>query len=146
MPPELRDVLNYIAQRIAAREWILTSPYGRRRNPITGAEEFHNGIDLAPTPRAPREIYIPRAGRVLFGESPHKSTSGLQVLWYVGDYALGFAHLKSIALAEKYILRIGNTGLSTGVHLHLTFMHKSVRGYETEDPLKILDALNKSTT
>lgn len=56
-PLAMRDSDTY-----AATGWMVTSPFGWRRNPVTGAVEFHDGIDIAsPDGRCPFGFRCPLA-------------------------------------------------------------------------------------
>ena len=102
----------------------ISSPYGWRSNPITGARQFHNGIDLPAPIGTP--IYSPLSGTVLKNYS--NNIGGNQITIESGDVILGYAHLnKKSPLAEGTIVKqgdiigeVGNTGMSTGAHLHFT--------------------------
>lgn len=100
----------------------ITSGFGPRINPITGGKEFHEGIDLATrlgTPVvAPSNGIVSRAG--------HESGYGSTVII---DHGYGistlYAHLSRIDVKTGEIVkrgqiigRVGDTGFSTGPHLH----------------------------
>jgi murein DD-endopeptidase MepM/ murein hydrolase activator NlpD len=102
----------------------LSSKFGTRIHPITGVESFHNGIDIAAPTGTP--VYAPADG-VVEGTS-NTTKGGLQmVLRHNNGMKTGYAHLsKRIATLGDRVKRgdiiaeVGNTGASTGPHLHFT--------------------------
>ncbi|MHA1568646.1 MAG: M23 family metallopeptidase [Alphaproteobacteria bacterium] len=101
--------------------WV-TSEFGRRRSPFGRTIEMHQGIDIA----APidSEVIAPAAGRVVFvGEKPGY---GLYLIVRHGHgLSTHYGHLNRILVAPgqqvqagEPIARSGNTGVSTGPHLH----------------------------
>ena len=103
----------------------VSSHFGMRVHPIYGVARLHAGIDLA-TPCG-RPVYAARAGRVSY--SGWLGTSGNFIrLTHEDGFTTGYAHLQSGSLyvqlgqtvaTGQLIARIGNTGGSTGCHLHL---------------------------
>lgn len=103
----------------------ISSHYGMRIHPIYGFARLHAGIDLA-TPCG-RPVYASRSGRVSY--SGWLGTSGNFIrLSHEDGFTTGYAHLQSGSLlvqlgqtvvTGQLIGRIGNTGGSTGCHLHL---------------------------
>ena len=103
----------------------ISSHFGPRIHPIYGIARLHAGIDLA-TPCG-RPVYAARSGRVSY--SGWLGTSGNFIrVTHEDGYTTGYAHLQSgslyVRLGEsvvtgQLITRIGNTGGSTGCHLHL---------------------------
>ncbi len=110
-------------------EFVLLSPFGRRRNPFTDELQFHAGVDLAAAPGSP--IYAPADGVVVFaGRYP---MSGI-VWWRLGNLVVlrhgsGFVTLyghcqQIVARAGRPVRRgellatVGNSGWSAGPHLH----------------------------
>jgi murein DD-endopeptidase MepM/ murein hydrolase activator NlpD len=103
----------------------ISSHFGPRIHPIYGVARLHAGIDLA-TPCG-RPVYAARSGRVSY--SGWLGTSGNFIrLTHENGYTTGYAHLQSgslyVSLGQtvvtgQLIARIGNTGGSTGCHLHL---------------------------
>ncbi|MEQ9087021.1 MAG: M23 family metallopeptidase [Pontimonas sp.] len=103
----------------------ISSHFGPRIHPIYGIARLHAGIDLA-TPCG-RPVYAARSGRVSY--SGWLGTSGNFIrVTHEDGYTTGYAHLQSgslyVRLGESVVTgqligRIGNTGGSTGCHLHL---------------------------
>lgn len=101
---------------------ILTSGFGYRRDPVHGGRAFHQGLDIAASPGHPVRVaadgLIIRAGRI----------GGLGKAVYVTHgYGITtrYGHLSEISVeAGQEITRgqvlgkVGNTGRSTGYHLH----------------------------
>ena len=114
----------------------ISSHFGPRIHPIYGIARLHAGIDLA-TPCG-RPVYAARSGRVSY--SGWLGTSGNFIrVTHEDGYTTGYAHLQSgslyVRLGEsvvtgQLIARIGNTGGSTGCHLHL----ETRRNMVAQDP------------
>ena len=100
----------------------VTSPYGYRRDPITGKQSWHNGLDL----RAKNEpAYAMMDGIV--EKVGYDCRSGNYVTLKHGNYYVSYCHLSSIIVGKgervfsgTIVGVTGNTGRSTGSHLHLT--------------------------
>ena len=100
----------------------VTSPYGYRRDPFTGKLSWHNGLDL----RAKNEpAYAMMDGIV--EKVGYDNRSGKYVTLRHGNYHVSYCHLSSIIVRKgEYVYPgiivgvTGNTGRSTGSHLHLT--------------------------
>ena len=100
----------------------VTSPYGYRRDPFTGKLSWHNGLDL----RAKNEpTYAMMDGIV--EKVGYDNRSGNYVTLRHGNYHVSYCHLSSIIVHKgEYVYPgiivgvTGNTGRSTGSHLHLT--------------------------
>ena len=100
----------------------VTSPYGYRRDPITGKQSWHNGLDL----RAKNEpAYSMMDGIV--EKVGYDNRSGNYVTLKHGNYHVSYCHLSSVIVGKgervfsgTIVGVTGNTGRSTGCHLHLT--------------------------
>lgn len=122
----------------------VTSPYGPRAHPVTGAVGHHSGIDIAcPEGTA---IVAPAEGVVLATWIDERFGGGLSLTIGCGSMRYGFAHLSQVLVARgqqvgrgELIARSGGTpgtreaGRSTGPHLHLTVRFKCV----LMDPLTV---------
>ncbi len=102
---------------------VVTSPYGMRRHPILGGvNKMHNGVDL----RAKCEpVYSMLPGTV--AKVGYDNVSGNYITLQHASMRVSYCHLSVIAVEEgttvyagQPIGIAGNTGRSTGVHLHLT--------------------------
>lgn len=102
----------------------VSSGFGTRNNPFTKQSQFHNGIDIPAPSKTP--VYAPIDGEVTLNS--YHVAGGNQIVIQNGDIRFGFAHLfekPKFAIGDKIkkgqqIGLIGNTGTSTGSHLHFT--------------------------
>ena len=102
----------------------ITSGFGDRVHPITGQKSFHNGIDIAAV--VGTAIYSPIDGVVV--DVYDREIGGKSLI--IGDkntLRFGFAHLSKVIVKigdqitkKQLIAKSGNTGISTGPHLHFT--------------------------
>jgi murein DD-endopeptidase MepM/ murein hydrolase activator NlpD len=103
------------------RGWV-TSDFGSRLDPYTAERKMHHGMDIA-TPHG-HPIYTPSDGTVVF-----LGTEGAYGKVLVVDHGYGvktrYAHLSEfhVRLGDRVkrgdkVAAVGNTGRSTGPHLH----------------------------
>lgn len=100
----------------------ISSPAGNRYSPITGAREFHDGVDIAVPVGTP--VVAPRAGYV--AAAGYSASFGRFLRILHDDYYMSFfAHLDRVPISVgdrvEQGVRVaysGNTGWSTGPHLH----------------------------
>ena len=109
--------VSYPLQRIR-----ITSPYGYRKDPLTGKRKFHGGIDL----HARGEQVLAMMEGVVIKVGQDK-TSGKYVTLRHGNYTVSYCHLSRVLAAKGTVVRprdavgiTGSTGRSTGEHLHIT--------------------------
>ena len=100
----------------------ISSAYGWRKDPFTGKRDFHHGIDIASPSGS--EVFATGAGRVVFNgwkegygrmvEIEHKD--GLSTIYAHNSKNL----VKEGERVDRYqpIALVGNSGKSTGPHLH----------------------------
>jgi murein DD-endopeptidase MepM/ murein hydrolase activator NlpD len=100
----------------------VTSPYGWREDPFTGKLDFHHGIDIA-SPSG-LEISAAGAGRVVFSGWKEGYGRVVEIEHQDGLTTLYAHNLKNMVEEGEGISRyqvialVGNSGMSTGSHLH----------------------------
>ena len=100
----------------------LTSPFGWRKSPTTGASTYHQGVDLSAPAGTP--IYATRAGIVT--TATYGSAAGYYVTINHGDgFSSIYMHMTNYVVsagqavsAGQLIGYVGKTGVATGNHLH----------------------------
>ena len=118
---------------------IITSLGGYRYSPITGYREFHDGVDIAAPVGTP--IVAPRDGTVVTVRE--SATFGLTLrISHPDGYTSFMAHLDRIIVEEgddvlqgEMVAYSGNTGRSTGPHLHYGIFLDG----EFRDPIYYID-------
>ena len=100
----------------------INSGFGMRRHPIYHKRIMHNGIDLS---ARYEKVYSMFPGTVI--KVGQDSRSGKFVTVRTGDYTISYCHLSQQLVKENEFVNAGtniaisgNTGASTGPHLHLT--------------------------
>jgi murein DD-endopeptidase MepM/ murein hydrolase activator NlpD len=108
----------------------LTSYYGYRRNPITGRRAFHDGLDIAAVNGTP--IKAAMDGRVQ-SVGYDNVYGNFVIISHADGYRTLYGHMDSTATrsgayvdTETVIGYVGNTGQSTGDHLHFTVYRNGV--------------------
>lgn len=100
----------------------LSSPFGMRVHPISGRLQMHDGIDIAmPTGTSVKAM---TSGEVVFaGEK--RGYGNTVIIEHANKMRTLYAHLDSIDVNKgdlvqkgQRVARSGNTGVSTGPHLH----------------------------
>lgn len=100
----------------------LSSRYGYRNDPFTGKRQFHRGMDFAGAEGTP--IFAAAGGLVTKVEK--QNNFGLLVeIDHRNGYVTRYAHTLEVLIKEgdivkkgQPIAKMGNTGRSTGSHLH----------------------------
>ena len=133
---QLKDELYLNTPSIYPAYGRISDPYGWRTHPITGKRSFHNGLDIGNKIGTP--IYAVADGKV--------ASTGKQKYFgkYIGlshkfGYQTNYAHLHKIFVKKgekvkrgQIIAEMGNSGRSTGSHLHFEVIryNKSRNPYE----------------
>ncbi len=106
---------------LPARGWI-TSAFGYRTSPMSGEPLFHQGLDIAAAPGTP--IHAPADGVVSFVDYDSgygKMVSidhGYGIVTRYGHNSQIFVNQGQRVKRGEVIAQVGNTGRSTGPHLH----------------------------
>ena len=100
----------------------ITSPFGYRESPTTGASTYHQGVDLDTGTGWP--VVAAKAGTVTIAGWGKAAGNYVQINHHDGFSSI-YMHLSSIGVragqnvsAGQYIGATGSTGVSTGDHLH----------------------------
>jgi len=119
----------------------ITSEFGWRLHPIYNKNMFHSGIDIGVPLSTP--VFAARGGTVKY--AGWQSGYGNVIIIDHGGYQTYYAHLSKINVyvglrVEKgdFIARSGNTGTSTGPHLHFEVRKND----EPNDPVAYLPRTN----
>jgi murein DD-endopeptidase MepM/ murein hydrolase activator NlpD len=102
----------------AAGVYNITSGFGPRIDPVYGVEGFHFGVDI----EAPGEIPVRAAADGEVAYAGWNDGYGLVVfIWHSSNLETRYAHLSSIAVKQRQVVRAGDvigyvgfTGKSTG--------------------------------
>jgi murein DD-endopeptidase MepM/ murein hydrolase activator NlpD len=103
----------------------ITSPFGFRTHPITGKKSFHNGVDIACYLGTP--VFAPATGKVTEKWVHPSGGNSVAFVSLIDGIRFGFAHLDRVVVKigdqitkGDIIAYSGNSGKSTGPHLHFT--------------------------
>ncbi len=105
-----------------------SSGFGFRIDPFTGKKAFHDGVDF------PAEVGTPikaAAGGVVVYSDRHPEYGNMVEIDHGDDMVSRYAHaskllveLGQVVLQGQKIAEVGNTGRSTGAHLHFEIRYK----------------------
>jgi len=117
----------------------LTSGFGMRNDPFTGIRRMHYGIDLANSEGT--YVKAAMAGTVAAIGSNPKGYGNYLILKHQGGFQTLYAHLLYVNVKKgqyveqgERIGKLGNTGRSTGPHLHFSI-------YQYQKPINPLKYL-----
>lgn len=141
-----QGILNQIPNGWPITNKGVTGKFGWREHPILKRKEFHPGIDLAASIGTP--IYAPASGVVEFLGYSNNGYGYNVILLHNFGFKSVFAHMtrKDVVKAGDFVNKgdligyTGNTGLSTGPHLHyeVRFINKTL------EPLYFLNLKRKN--
>lgn len=112
----------YLSVSFPMKHLVINSPFGQRKDPFTGKKRNHNGLDLR---ASSDEVYAMLDGTVK--KTGEDKRSGKYIIIQYGEYFVSYCHLSRIWVEQGTLVRpgeivgiTGNTGRSTGPHLHIT--------------------------
>lgn len=117
---------------------VVTSKYGYRPHPVTGRYQHHAGIDFRAA--IGTRVYASKAGRVIFAgrRGGYGKIVGIE---HEGNFTTWYGHLSRIrvkvgqTVSQGRVIGLsGNTGISTGPHLHFEIRYKG----RSEKPTKYI--------
>jgi murein DD-endopeptidase MepM/ murein hydrolase activator NlpD len=133
-----RSVKRFLSVRPIGGRSRMSSKFGKRRHPIKFYETLHGGVDYAAKTGTP--IYAAGNGKITYYS--RRGTLGKYVkIKHNSTYSTAYAHMNAFVpklrvghqvKKGQLIGYVGNTGLSTGPHLHFEVHKKGTR----VDPLK----------
>ena len=117
------------------KKGVLTSGFGKR------GRRMHKGIDIAASRGT--KIFATAAGKVIYSDNKQRGYGNLVILEHANGVVSVYAHNRRNLVDVGEIVRqgapiaeVGNTGRSTGPHLHFELR---IRG-KARDPLRYLPA------
>ena len=140
---EARELTPVSIFRLPLDTLIVTSPYGYRIDPFTRKRKMHSGMDFR---ASSDKVYAMMPGKVI--KVGYDKLSGNYVTLQHGNITVSYCHLSQVLKNKNDFVAVGeavgitgNTGRSTGEHLHLTCKIKG----RVIDPSLILNYITKST-
>lgn len=119
-------IQRYLSVSYPLDRMVVNSSYGWRRDPFTGKQSLHNGMDFH---ARSNEVYAMMKGEVI--KVGYNKRSGGYVTIRHGNYTVSYCHLSKALVRKNTVVKAGevvaitgNTGRSTGEHLHLSAKYK----------------------
>lgn len=119
---EARELTPVSIFRLPLDTLIVTSPYGYRIDPFTRKRKMHSGMDFR---ASSDKVYAMMPGKVL--KVGYDKVSGNYITLQHGSITVSYCHLSQVLKNKNEFVTVGevvgvtgNTGRSTGEHLHLT--------------------------
>jgi murein DD-endopeptidase MepM/ murein hydrolase activator NlpD len=130
-------------------DYVITSPFGTREDPISSEIKTHNGVDVVP--HGTTDILAVGDGVVVSSDIDSQGAEYVIIEHNFGGtkYRTGYWHLKENSRCVKVgdnvkqgqqIGIMGSTGYSTGPHLHFFLQEydSSKKSFEYKDPINII--------
>lgn len=121
------------------------SGFGFRSDPFTGRPALHTGLDF---PADPGTAIVAAAGGVVLSAGPHPQYGLLVELDHGNGLVTRYAHTSRMLVKQgdlvkrgQRIAEVGNTGRSTGPHLHFEVLVDGVQ----QNPTRFLQSAGGST-
>ena len=114
----------------------ISSYFGYRTDPVYKVSKFHSGIDFAAAVGTP--VFATGDGEVVSAERNHWGYGNMLTIDHGYGYKTNYAHLSKFAVKKGQKVKrgqvvgyVGNTGKSTGSHLH----YEVLRNDKPTDPI-----------
>ena len=121
-------------------KYTLSSPFGYRSDPLSGETRYHDGQDFAMKPGTP--VYTTGDGVVEYVKFSFTGYGNEILIDHGFGYKTRYAHMSMISVADGMKLKrgdcigeSGNSGKSTGPHLHYEVIYRG----ERVNPMNYLD-------
>lgn len=139
IPITEKNIFPYNDLSLPLEKLVITSNYGMRFHPIKKEWKFHNGVDFKT-----KNDTIKSLLNGVVENSGYDENLGYFVKIRHNDYVVTYGHLNQYFLLKDTYIKsgtalgvTGNTGLSTGYHLHLSVSYKE----QSINPLLFLNEL-----
>lgn len=116
---------------LPVQTYTVTSDYGWRTHPITGAKSFHNGVDLACAEGSAVSAVM---GGMVQSTGCNAESGNYIILIHDDGVVTSYCHLQFVFVRAGEFLSmgetigtVGQTGMATGPHLHFTLKYNDVR-------------------
>ena len=126
------------------QEFMLSSSFGIRPDPMTHVPSMHEGIDFVAPAGTP--VVVTAAGRVQLAR-PNGDYGNMVEVLHAEGFVTRYAHLQTILVQAGQELRagdrvglLGNTGRSTGPHLHYEVLYRG----QAMHPVKAMQSWSRS--
>jgi murein DD-endopeptidase MepM/ murein hydrolase activator NlpD len=137
------DISNSLLIRMPVRGHVnISSGFGYRADPISGRRKFHNGIDIK---LKTGTSILATGGGVVQQIGYDRFLGNFIIINHQKDYQSIYGHLSSILVHKNQKVTTGqsigysgNSGRSTGPHLHYQINHKG----KPVDPIEMFRSLN----
>lgn len=144
------DDFSMVYMPMKENTYTISSPFGSRISPLTGAPEMHFGVDMAGPTGTP--IYAVADGVVLSTTWGGSNNNGIVIEHRVNGQVFTSRYLHSYTdqimvkpgdevKAGQQISAVGSSGMSTGPHLHFEMHHGAGIDTEASEPLSFLEEL-----
>lgn len=135
-----REIVQYVPLGKPVWSYWLTSPFGGRADPFNKKKARHKGVDLAS--RTGNKIKTMAKGKVTRAE-PASGYGNLVEVDHGNGFKTKYAHMNKIYVKKGQYIEagtavgeVGNTGRSTGPHLHYEVLYRGV----PVDPMPFMKA------
>ncbi len=104
----------------------ISSPYGMRTHPTTGEYKLHTGTDFCAGGINGKTVYAVKDGKVIYAQK-HKAYGNFVIIDHGNGISSCYAHMQDgsmrVSVGDKVLQgqpigKVGDTGYSTGPHLH----------------------------